>query len=600
MKKHNNQSDVATVALCYVRQSFTRDDDDRNSPERQRANVEAIVKRKGWTAEWYEDVGGHKSARKEENRPEWLKLKARLGDPDVVALVANDLSRLHRKGWRVGDLIDHLERHGVALVLAAPNREVDTSTPLGRMFIQFGAIVDEYYVHDIAERAKDSVQYRKKRGISIGRPPFGTVRNEQGHLVPSQEGAWLLTNGQFQTGSPDAPPEEGALWRSYFDCAHRIIKLYVEEDIGYERIAYRMNEEGWPFSDRRNQPRPVDREDVRRVLGAWPEYGGVVLDMKAKDRKAYEESLDIDHFPFRKDRAVFDVALLNRVAKIRRARTRVPVDHGVNRKTFPYALNNITYCAHCLRQAEEQNDPRLKSTLGGINMNGVRRYRHKAGVSCGVTGRSVPCSTYEADVQRLLRLLEVTPEALEAMTELAIQADLGNRPDAGPRDPEKERQEALALCNRRIEAAVTLYKEGRIDYDEYREAVDKNEREIAHWEARTTETEQIALELAMCMDVINHMAVTWETASPEDRQGMAHNLFEYLVYDLDTQRITDFRLKAWADRFLILRAGLYETERGGVSGEEKTVAGDGKENPYAAQSVHTEMPHRGLEPLFLP
>ncbi len=599
-KKTTKKSQQAKVALCYVRQSFTRDDDDKNSPERQRANITAVIERKGWTPEWYEDVGGHKSGRQEKNRPAWLKLKARLGDPDVVALVANDLSRLHRKGWRVGDLIDHLERNGVALVLAAPNREVDTSTPLGRMFIQFGAIVDEYYVHDIAERAKDSTRYRKKRGITIGRPPFGTVRNEQGFLVPSPDGAWLLAEGRFVSGSPDDPPEAGAIWRSYYETARLILKLYVKENIGYEKIAYRLNEEGWPFRDRRNRPRPVDREDVRRVVGAWPEYGGVVLDMRAKDRKAYEDTLDLDTFPFRKDRAVFDIELLRRVAKTRRARSRKPVDHGVNRKTYPYALSNITYCAHCLRLAEEQDDPRLRSTLGGINMNGIRRYRHKAGVSCGVTNRSVPCAEFEADVGRLLKLLEVTPEALKSMTELAIQADLGHRPDLGDRDPEQEKREAIALCNRRIEAAVTLYKEGRIDYDEYRETVDKNEREIAHWEARTTEVERIAMELAMCMDVVNNMAAMWDSASPEDKQGMARNLFEYLVFDLDTRRIVDFRLKPWADRFLILRASLYDRESGGVPGEEMEREGVQKEKPHTPEGVHTEMPHRGLEPLFPP
>lgn len=76
----------------------------------------------------------------------------------------------------------------------------------------------------------------------------------------------------------------------------------------------------------------------------------------------------------------------------------------------------------------------------------------------------------------------------------------------GDRDPEQGKQEAIALCNRRIDAAVTLYQEGRIECDEYRASIDKNEREIAHWEARTAETERIALELAMCMDVVNSMA----------------------------------------------------------------------------------------------
>jgi len=580
------------VALCYIRQSFTRDQDDQNGPQRQRDNIQALVSHKGWQAEVYEDVGGHKSGRDVKNRPEWLKLTNRLQDPDVVALVANDMSRLHRKGWRVGDLVDHLERCGVALVLAAPGREVDTSTPLGRMFIQFGAIVDEYYAEDISQRARESVDYRKAKGITIGRPPFGTVRNAQGHLVVSPAGAWLLPNGRFVAGASDKPPEDGALWRGYWDTAHEILTLYVREDIGYERIAYYLNEQGWSFCDRKNMPRPIDREDVRRVLGAWPEYGGVVLDRKAKDRRAYEEDLDLDEFPFIGDRAVFDIDLLRQVARLRRVRTRQPVDHGVNQGTYPYALSSITHCAHCMARAQEENDARLYSTLGGINMNGVRRYRHKAGVSCGVTNRSVTCEEFEADVARLLSLLEISPDALVEMSALAVEIGLVHKPERGDVDPEQEKHEAIALCRRRIDAAVTLYKEGRIEYEEYHHSVDKNEREIAHWEARTPDVEQIGLELALCMDAINHISETWERANPEDKQGMIRNLFEYLVYDLDTRRITDFRLKPWADRFLILRARMVDAEQEGLASEEVSDSEGEKENPYAAQGVHTEMPHR--------
>ena len=48
-------------------------------------------------------------------------------------------------------------------------------------------------------------------------------------------------------------------------------------------------------------------------------------------------------------------------------------------------------------------------------------------------------------------------------------------------------------------------------------------------------------------------------SSGKDRQGMVQ-IFEYIEYDLDTHRITDFRLKPWADTFLVLRTALYETE----------------------------------------
>jgi hypothetical protein len=47
-------------------------------------------------------------------------------------------------------------------------------------------------------------------------------------------------------------------------------------------------------------------------------------------------------------------------------------------------------------------------------------------------------------------------------------------------------------------------------------------------------------------------------------------LFSYVVYDLDIRRIVDFRLKPWADRFLVLYSVLYEddetSENGSPSG----------------------------------
>src|SRR5690349_24557711 len=121
------------IALCYIRKSWTRDEKDSISPERQRAHIQAICDKNDWQPEWYEDVEGHRSGMEEKNRPGWLALKARLGDPDVVALIANDLSRLHRKGWRVGDLLDTVEKYGVRLILADPLRQIDFSSTYGRM-----------------------------------------------------------------------------------------------------------------------------------------------------------------------------------------------------------------------------------------------------------------------------------------------------------------------------------------------------------------------------------------------------------------------------------------------------------------------------------
>ncbi len=51
-------------------------------------------------------------------------------------------------------------------------------------------------------------------------------------------------------------------------------------------------------------------------------------------------------------------------------------------------------------------------------------------------------------------------------------------------------------------------------------------------------------------------------ATGEDRKLLAHNRFDEIVYDLDEKRIADFKVKSWAEPFLVLRAALYEDEMG--------------------------------------
>jgi len=63
--------------------------------------------------------------------------------------------------------------------------------------------------------------------------------------------------------------------------------------------------------------------------------------------------------------------------------------------------------------------------------------------------------------------------------------------------------------------------------------------------------------LTLCLEAIDKINQLWDISEDEDKQGMARNLFSYIVYNLDTQRIVDFRLKPWADRFIALRASLY-------------------------------------------
>ena len=133
-------------------------------------------------------------------------------------------------------------------------------------------------------------------------------------------------------------------------------------------------------------------------------------------------------------------------------------------------------------------------------------------------------------------------------------------------------------ARRRIQAAIDLYGDGRISREEYLRRVERNERELASWQLRTTESEQLALELGMCLQTVEHLNRMWAVATDEDRQGMVRHLFEEIAYDLDRRQIVDFRLKPWAEHFLFLRTELYAQEQDALEGHENRVTPAGYEH----------------------
>ena len=78
----------------------------------------------------------------------------------------------------------------------------------------------------------------------------------------------------------------------------------------------------------------------------------------------------------------------------------------------------------------------------------------------------------------------------------------------------------------------------------------KNKHDIARWESYTSESQKIASETVVSAEALNKITRSWGSSSDEDRYHMAHQLFEYLVYDLDEQRFVDFRLKDWAQKLI--------------------------------------------------
>jgi hypothetical protein len=103
----------AKIALVYIR-SATRN---RDQIQEQKAHCLTICEQSGWSSELFEETKGSGLSL---DRREWLKVEARLSDPDVVALVVNDLSRVTRRSDEfLTSLKDRLKQAHIQLILAS-------------------------------------------------------------------------------------------------------------------------------------------------------------------------------------------------------------------------------------------------------------------------------------------------------------------------------------------------------------------------------------------------------------------------------------------------------------------------------------------------
>ena len=554
-----SQSSEKRTALCYVRLSVTKDRSDLTSPERQRANIQRACDQYGWTPEWYEDTVGHKSATKEANRPQWLALKARLTDPDVSALVVNEQSRAMRNAWRAIKLFEELPLVGVKLHLAALDRSIDITTPDGRMSAFLQAFMDDLYALDASRRAKDSVRYRKGRGVSVGIPPFGTIRDANGYLIPSPSGAWLLADGIHVAGDNAAnPPQPDALWRGYYDCARAILEMYKDNLHGYQHIARALNDEGWAFRNRWNKPRLLKADDIRRVTSNWREYAGIVTMGRAKERIAHEIDNPQDILQ-ETGRNVFEMELLRQVANTQEARSVTTRPIGGKRDTYPHPLSDLLYCAHCERLAAKQEDVKLRSGLSGWNKVGKRRYRHSDRNRCESKRKSIAAHEIEDDFVRLIKVLEVKAEALDMMADLALslQSTESSQDDS---NFEEKRRKAIAKHRRAVKNNLLLFQDGEIEADEYYRQKEYHERQIGSWEAQRTNRQEVMLELTTCVEMVSRLKEFWEISEGEDKKILAASLFDEIVYDLDKQQIVSFEVKPWAAPFIEARAEMYKPD----------------------------------------
>lgn len=148
----------------------------------QQTRCMAMAQVKGWADVTHytdEGVSGTKDADK---RPGLKHLLKDARDGKIQAVIILSLDRLGRKTRLVLDLVDQLNRYGVALISC--KESLDTSTPQGQFVLTMFAAIAQLERDLIAERTSAALNERGAiDGEKGGRLPYGYLRTETGLIV---------------------------------------------------------------------------------------------------------------------------------------------------------------------------------------------------------------------------------------------------------------------------------------------------------------------------------------------------------------------------------------------------------------------------------
>lgn len=477
---------MTKTGVIYIRKSYVplgRTDPASPAMQEQVCRDRCIAM--GLAPEVYTDAEGHLSGQTDE-RPAWRRARARLGDPDVGALIVYAWNRAFRNTRRLLELVDDLDRLGTTFVSVSHN--LDTSTADGRMILTFLAAVDESEVTRSSERRVATIDYlRREKGRHYGTAPFGTVRLRS-------DGDLVLFPSQIEQ---PAGTDHQALAELY--------RLNALGQLSYAQIADQLNVAGWRYRRRGGGLTLWRPERVRSILTQhWLYSGHVVIG------RAYRGDYEIipgSH------QALLAPDLIQAAAM--RFASRLP--YRRRQPPAAYPLSGVLRCG-CGDWLP-----------GGRDKRGERYYMHVRPCAAGLK-RMAPADAMEALVIERISSLAIPEDIWENARENVMQRLAAEQ---SGRSPEAERQR-IELA---IERLKDLYTWGELAADEYHQRKAALQAQLPAAIAEAPAAAAIALRADIC------------SCTPGQLQALIRAIFEEIVI-LDRDRRLDFKLaercKEWA------------------------------------------------------
>lgn len=502
------------IVLGHSRLSWGRDDS--GSPRRQSTAISKWAKANHYPVsklELYADVEGRHSGRKDTGRPEWTRLKARLSDPQVAAVVVESIDRLFRNLKLLLAFVDDCIARGIRFVAIAENLDFQPGNnpmeaAMSRMSLQqFGALA-EMWANLTSAKMQMHVDTKRTDGKHWGTVPFGAILDDNGKLVPH----------------PDTNPR---LLRCY--------QVYVERRGGWVATAEQLNTEGICFRDRWGKDRPFTGSDVRQVLAMHQTYSGHVIKGRSQQKggpailvyDAWSPLLPLDLIREA-------VATQERHAR----RSRAPERKHV------YPLTPLLHCADCGKALSGQYYEGLRDPLV---------YRHARKGNCRADVAQIKAATAERAVIRLIADLVPPASVWDVLTDLVAES-ADNDPAAAAKrariaDLQERKERVRKFFFGQVAAGVEVMTIG-----EMAAQLGEYDKEIASLEEGLTNAQSVA----NFRDVLCRLAdikKLLERAPAPVQEEIVGQLFQQLTLNLSTGEITTYIPHQWLSMYQKLVIG---------------------------------------------
>lgn len=173
----------------YTRVSTERQSSEGHSLEAQHDRLLENVKHNGWSLfKIYTDPG---ESAKDLKRPGVQQMITDLKNGLFDAVLVHKLDRLTRNISDLYDLVELVNNRNVKLISLSEN--IDTSTPMGRMFVYILGIFAQMFRENLREEVIKGMTKRAEKGLhNVTVNLYGYQRDENGQLlIIEEEAKWV-------------------------------------------------------------------------------------------------------------------------------------------------------------------------------------------------------------------------------------------------------------------------------------------------------------------------------------------------------------------------------------------------------------------------